>query len=188
MTLRRRLDRLEARTRPASPLAALRPIVTPSPFGPVMDSILRLTGELWRHPTLEPGKVPRGLPGAARARPREWHAPCARGRGPAPRGAATWRSSGASPAARSGQEPAAIRGRHWFRRVPSQAASGWRTTWATVFDLSLAYIGLGPISGGHRVPRTTPECLQSRAMWPCCTNRVRGGARLASDGPVLGPL
>jgi hypothetical protein len=61
MTLRRRLDRLEARTptaAPPAPLAVLRPIVTPCVSWPVLvAAMLRWAGDPWRYLTPEPGEA-----------------------------------------------------------------------------------------------------------------------------------
>lgn len=61
MTLRRRLDRLEARTPPPAsspPVVVLRPVVTPSASGPVVvGAMLRRAGEPWRHLTRESGEA-----------------------------------------------------------------------------------------------------------------------------------
>ena len=61
MTLRRRLDRLEARTAPPAsspPVAVLRPVVTPSASGPVVvGAMTRRAGEPWRHLDREPGEA-----------------------------------------------------------------------------------------------------------------------------------
>ncbi len=58
MTLRRRLDRLEARTPPPAPAAVLRPVVAPSASGPVVvGAMLRRAGEPSRHITREPGEA-----------------------------------------------------------------------------------------------------------------------------------
>lgn len=61
MTLRRRLDRLEARRGKfdmMSNITVLRPVVTPSAAGPVVvGAMLRRAGEPWRHLTREPGEA-----------------------------------------------------------------------------------------------------------------------------------
>ena len=61
MTLRRRLDRLEAQHGKCdimSDITVLRPVVTPSASGPVVvGAMLRRAGEPWRHLTREPGEA-----------------------------------------------------------------------------------------------------------------------------------
>jgi transcriptional regulator GlxA family with amidase domain len=71
MILRRRLDRLEARTPPPAsspPVAVLRLLMTPSASGPVVVAAMaRRVGKPWRHIDREPGEA-LGI-GAARAWP-----------------------------------------------------------------------------------------------------------------------
>lgn len=82
VSLRRRLDRLEARTPPPAslpPVAVLRPVVTPGASGPaVVAAMARRAGEPWRHIDREPGEALEAFKArawAATARPQ------ARGRG-----------------------------------------------------------------------------------------------------------